>query len=169
MFFITLYRNIKNKHGRKTSFVILFFFLVSFLIARTYAFLSTQIEMPIVSIRDIHIHHLNFGIFFLAISGFLGFYLANSRFHRKIIILYGIGLGLTFDEFGMWLHLEDHYWVRVSYDSVIIISLVLANAVFFGNFWMRISRKIVNLVDPHYKNINQLIKKLKNSKISSID
>ncbi|MGH9390716.1 MAG: hypothetical protein ACRD1Z_13955, partial [Vicinamibacteria bacterium] len=33
---------------------------------------------------------------------------------------------LTFDEFGMWLHLEDHYWQRASFDAVVVIASLLA-------------------------------------------
>jgi hypothetical protein len=40
-------------------------------------------------------------------------------------ILYGIGLGLTFDEFGMWLHLGGPYWQRASYDAVITVASLL--------------------------------------------
>jgi hypothetical protein len=38
-------------------------------------------------------------------------------------------LGLTFDEFGMWVRLQDDYWVRQSYDAVIIVTLLLLNIV----------------------------------------
>ena len=41
-------------------------------------------------------------------------------------ILYGIGLGLTFDEFGMWLHLGGPYWQWVSYDAIVTIAGLLA-------------------------------------------
>ncbi len=41
-------------------------------------------------------------------------------------MIYGVGLGLTFDEFGMWLHLGGPYWQRASYDAVITIASVLA-------------------------------------------
>ena len=39
--------------------------------------------------------------------------------------MYGVGLGLTFDEFGMWLHLDTTYWQRGSFDAVVIIAAVL--------------------------------------------
>jgi Kef-type K+ transport system membrane component KefB len=34
-------------------------------------------------------------------------------------------LALTFDEFGMWLHLGGSYWQRVSVDAVIIVAALL--------------------------------------------
>jgi hypothetical protein len=32
-----------------------------------------------------------------------------------------LGLALTFDEFGMWLHLDDVYWQRASFDAVMVV------------------------------------------------
>jgi hypothetical protein len=104
------------------------------MVARVYALIAA----PILNINGIHIHHLNFGISLLALSGLLGFYLFDSKWQKEIIMLYGVGLGLTFDEFGMWLHLEDQYWMRTSYDAIVIISLILLNAIFFGERWIRI-------------------------------
>jgi hypothetical protein len=41
-------------------------------------------------------------------------------------VLYGIALGLTFDEFGMWLHLGGSYWQTASWDAVGLLASVLA-------------------------------------------
>ncbi len=139
MFFIDFLRRLKDKHGRKTSFLILLSFLATFVVARVYALIAA----PVFIYRDVHVHHLNYGIAFLSLSGFLSFYLSNSKWRNKIIVFYGIGLGLTFDEFVMWLRLEDHYWMRTSYDAVIIILAVLMNIVFFGDFWQRMLNKAV--------------------------
>jgi hypothetical protein len=46
-----------------------------------------------------------------------------------------VGLGLTFDEFGMWLRLQDDYWSRLSYDAIIVISLFFINIVYFYSSW----------------------------------
>ena len=45
-------------------------------------------------------------------------------------MVYGIGLGLTFDEFGMWLHLNGDYWQRASFDAVIVLAAGLGLAGF---------------------------------------
>jgi Ca2+/H+ antiporter len=34
-------------------------------------------------------------------------------------------MALTFDEFGMWLHLGGSYWQRVSIDAVVVVAAVL--------------------------------------------
>lgn len=139
MFFIDFLKRFRDKHGRKTSFLILLSFLGTFIIARFYALIAA----PVFIYRDVHVHHLNYGIAFLSLSGFLSFYLSNSKWRNKIIVFYGIGLGLTFDEFAMWLRLEDHYWMRSSYDAIIIISAILMNIVFFSDFWQRMLGKAV--------------------------
>lgn len=36
-------------------------------------------------------------------------------------MIYGIGMALTFDEFGMWLHLGGSYWQRASFDAVVVL------------------------------------------------
>lgn len=157
MFFIDFLKRLKDKHGRKTSFLILISFLGAFIVARIYALFTA----PVLIYRDIHIHHLNYGIVFLALSGFLSFYFFNSRFRGKIIMFYGVGLGLTFDEFAMWLHLEDHYWMRTSYDAIIIISTVLLNIVFFGDFWLKIFRKTAFYGSKTVEKSRQLVKRAK--------
>ncbi|MBS3140655.1 hypothetical protein J4405_00755 [Candidatus Woesearchaeota archaeon] len=81
-------------------------------------------------IRNVHVHHFTYGVFILAIIG-MYFILRRpkieSREFKIATLVYGIGLGLTFDEFGMWLRLEDNYWARPSYDAIIIIVLGLLN------------------------------------------
>jgi hypothetical protein len=73
-----------------------------------------------------HVHHLNYGIFLLSA---VGAYLIFARPVRgkmdAAAIIYGIGLALTFDEFGMWVHLGGGYWQRASYDAVVTVAAVL--------------------------------------------
>jgi hypothetical protein len=41
-------------------------------------------------------------------------------------VAYGIGLALTFDEFGMWVRLDGStYWQRASVDAVGVLAAVL--------------------------------------------
>ena len=34
-------------------------------------------------------------------------------------------MGLTYDEFGMWIHLKDNYWQRTSYDAIGVVAALL--------------------------------------------
>src|SRR5438067_8021787 len=72
--------------------------------------------------RATHVHHLNHGIFLLsAVAGVLLFARLNDKQRSVCAIVYGIGMALTFDEFGMWLHLGGSYWQRASFDAVIVL------------------------------------------------
>jgi hypothetical protein len=81
-----------------------------------------------VSPGGLHIHHLVFGIVAMMIAGFLGFALQPVDPWLEILAaLFGIGMGLTLDEFALWLHLEDVYWAeegRSSVDAVILAAII---------------------------------------------
>jgi len=49
-------------------------------------------------------------------------------------VLYGIAMALTFDEFGMWLHLGGSYWQRASFDAVIVL-LSIFGLIAFAPRW----------------------------------
>jgi len=76
----------------------------------------------------LHIHHLVFGIVLLMFSGFLSFVLQPpSPWFEILAGIFGIGAGLTLDEFALWLHLEDVYWAeegRSSVDAVIFAAII---------------------------------------------
>ena len=73
-----------------------------------------------------HVHHLNYGIFLLAAVGaYVLLRRPSGRSARAAAIAYGVALGLTFDEFGMWLHLGGSYWQRASVDAVLVVAALL--------------------------------------------
>lgn len=129
------YHDILVKPRKQVNFWILSSFLPTFLISRIMIYVAPTL---FIKIKGVHIHHLTYGIFLLAIAGFLSQNLKNPKWKTKIAILYGVGLALSFDEFGMWLRLEDSYWVRLSYDTTLIILSLLINLVYFSNFWLKI-------------------------------
>ncbi len=82
-------------------------------------------------VGETHVHHLNYGIFLLSgVGAFLLFARPTGKSESAAAIVYGIGLGLTFDEFGMWLHLGGPYWQRASFDAVIVIAALLGLCAF---------------------------------------
>ena len=85
-----------------------------------------------------HVHHLNYGIFLLAtVAGVLLFGPLNQMQRSLCALVYGIGMALTFDEFGMWLHLGGSYWQRASFDAVIVVLSVLG-LLAFAPRWERL-------------------------------
>jgi len=142
-----LYHKLVIQHADRVSFVVLVYFLAAFVAARFYVFMGRELEtIPEyrLLIKGIHIHHFNFGILFLVAAGYLALVLKNSSngVRLKIAALYGIGMGFTFDEFGMWLRLDSNYWVRASYDAIVVISLILISIIYFPNIWHKIIRSL---------------------------
>lgn len=116
--------DIRDQRARR----ILTAFLITFLAARTFVFLIMTRRLPdiYIFVGQTHVHHLNFGIVLLSIvGGYLLIVPGASGQARVLSVIYGVGLGLTFDEFGMWFHLSGGYWQRASYDAVVAITGVL--------------------------------------------
>ena len=77
----------------------------------------------------VHVHHLVFGIVLMMLAGtisFAGF--AVSPIYEICAFVFGVGIGLTIDEFALWLYLDDVYWAeegRSSIDATVIAVGVL--------------------------------------------
>ncbi|MDQ3356097.1 MAG: hypothetical protein M3502_05155 [Actinomycetota bacterium] len=118
--------------ARGAAFLVLLAFLVSFLLVRTNTRLIRSPKVPwwpgdLETEGGLHIHHLVWGISLLLLSGFLAFASDLEEPWWQITAAgFGIGAGLTLDEFALWLRLEDVYWSdqgRASIDAVIVAAL----------------------------------------------
>ena len=104
-------------------------FLFTFLAARILVFLIMSRRVPdlYLHVGGTHVHHLNYGIFLLAGVGACLLLLRPTGTRLSAAAFaYGVGLALTFDEFGMWVHLGGGYWQRASFDAVTVIAALLA-------------------------------------------
>ncbi|MGA1825897.1 MAG: hypothetical protein ACMUIP_14675 [bacterium] len=113
--------------SRHLARIVLTTFLFSFIGARIIVFLimTHRIIDLYIFVGGTHIHHLNFGIFLLTgVGAYTLFYHPTGRNAEIAATIYGIGLALTFDEFGMWLHLGGSYWQRASWDAIIVITAI---------------------------------------------
>ena len=111
----------------------LFGFILTFVLARVFVFLIMAKAMPNLYffMHGTHVHHLNYGIFLLAaVGGYSVFRRPTGRAAEITALLYGVAMGLTFDEFGMWLHLGGSYWQRASVDAVIVVSALFGLVAF---------------------------------------
>jgi len=107
----------------------LFAFIVTFIAARITVFLIMARRIPNLYffLSDTHVHHLNYGIFLLAAVGaYTLMATPGARAARRAALVYGIAMALTFDEFGMWLHLGGSYWQRASLDATVVVAALLA-------------------------------------------
>jgi hypothetical protein len=120
--------------GTGTAFLVLSAFLITFLFIRTSARLIRNPKVTWwpgnIEAGDLHIHHLVWGICLVLISGFLGFAAElQSPWWHIAAIAFGVGAGLTIDEFALWLYLRDVYWSdqgRLSVDAAIIATVFAA-------------------------------------------
>ena len=87
-----------------------------------------------------HVHHMVWGILALIVFGYIGLAVAPDSPWREITaIFFGIGMGLTMDEFALWLNLKDVYWSekgRQSIDAVVVTVSLLAISLLGLQFWI---------------------------------
>ncbi len=124
-----LQRNIKEKiekhqHGLYVVLVfpIAFACLITFASARVIS-----VYWPWYYIQwspGLHVHHFAYGFFVLAASGYLALIFSGPRAKFLISLLYGIGLGMAFDEFAMWIHLREDDVARWQYDGIVVVASI---------------------------------------------
>ena len=123
-----------EEHHEQAVFLVLVGFVGSFAFIR----MSTRIIRSesvswwpgnIESDSGVHVHHLVFGIVTMMAAGTLGFVTdGRSPFAEICALLFGVGVGLTIDEFALWVHLEDVYWAkegRSSIDATVIAASLM--------------------------------------------
>ena len=128
---------------RRNARLVFFVFTLTFIASRVLVILIMTKKMPdlFLHMGGTHVHHLNYGIFLLSTVGaLLLFARLSDRQKQWIAGAYGFGMALTFDEFGMWLHLGGSYWQRASYDAVILV-IALLGLIAFAPRWGRVSSK----------------------------
>jgi hypothetical protein len=130
--------------GKETHFLILVAFVCSFGFIRTSAhMIRAQVSWwpgNVETKGGTHIHHLVWGILLLLVMGYLGIATSiPSPWFELTAILFGVGMGLTMDEFALWLNLQDVYWSekgRQSVDAAVITVALLVIALLGLQFWI---------------------------------
>jgi hypothetical protein len=130
--------------GKETHFLILVAFTITFAFIRTSAhMIRAQVSWWPGNVKTkggTHIHHLVWGILLLLTMGYLGLAVdMGSPWLELTAICFGIGMGLTLDEFALWLNLEDVYWTskgRQSIDAVVITASLLMISLLGLWFWI---------------------------------
>ena len=128
-----------GRDGQRAGFLLLAGFLLSWLFIRTSArMIRAQVSWwpgNVETKGGLHIHHLVWGICLLMTSGFLAFALQpEDPWMEVLAVLFGVGMGLTLDEFALWLHLQDVYWSEEGRSSVdaVVVALILGGMVVAG-------------------------------------
>jgi hypothetical protein len=117
------------EHDEQGLFLVLAGFVLSFAFIRMSTRLMRSPKVSwwpgsVVSDGGVHLHHLVFGIVTMMIAGTLGFAaLGHSPYAEICAFGFGVGAGLTIDEFALWVYLDDVYWAeqgRSSIDATVI-------------------------------------------------
>jgi hypothetical protein len=126
--FVNFWNNL-TQHEEQGLFLVLVGFIGSFAFIRMSTRLMRSPKVPwwpgsVVSDSGVHLHHLVFGIVAMMAAGTLGFLFFGASPQTEIAaFFFGIGAGLTIDEFALWVHLDDVYWAeegRSSIDATVI-------------------------------------------------
>ena len=119
-----------GRPGQRAGFLVLAGLLAGFLFIRTSArLIRMQVSWwpgNVETSSGLHIHHLVWGILTIMLTGFLAFsFQPDSPWLELLAVAFGIGCGLTLDEFALWLHLEDVYWSKQGRSSVDAVFLAV--------------------------------------------
>lgn len=140
--------------GKEIHFLILLAFTITFGFIRTSAHLiRAQVSWwpgNVETKGGTHIHHLVWGILLILTMGYLGLAVdLGSPWLELTAIVFGIGMGLTLDEFALWLNLEDVYWTpkgRQSIDAVIVAVCLLVISLLGLWFWIKVYEAVLLLL-----------------------
>src|SRR3954453_19941752 len=139
--------------GREPHFLFFVAFLLTFGFIRTSAhMIRAQVKWwpGNVQVGGTHIHHLVWGILLLLGCGYIGVAIHPGDPWRDIIaVLFGIGTGLTLDEFALWLNLKDVYWEkegRASIDAVVIAAAISGVLLISVRGWIDVTTEVADEV-----------------------
>jgi hypothetical protein len=139
--------------GREPHFLFFVAFLLTFAFIRTSAhMIRAQVKWwpGNVQVGGTHIHHLVWGILLLLICGYIAVSIdPQSPWREVIAVLFGVGTGLTLDEFALWLNLKDVYWSRdgrASIDAVVIAAAISGLLLVSLRGWIDVTTEVANEV-----------------------
>jgi hypothetical protein len=145
----SLYERAIVDTDRQPEFLFFVAFLLSFGFIRTSAHLiRAQVSWwpGNVSVGGTHIHHLVWGILLVLIFGYIVIALEpESPWVEISAVGFGIGTGLTLDEFALWLNLSDVYWSekgRRSIDAVIVAASISGMVLIGFGAWVEVAEDV---------------------------
>lgn len=129
-----LYQDILRRN-KKTPFIVAVSFIVAFLIARGTVLFGP--EWLRLYISQYHIHHFYYGFALVAISNWIALTTNREHMFNFAAILFGAGLGLFIDEFGLLLTCTTppigcDYYARQSYDAFMVLVAVFFAIIYSG-------------------------------------
>lgn len=136
---------------KELPFIVLASFLTTFLGARLLLRIvlhSKNIPVMFLYIdvagEPVHVHHLVYGVLLLSVISFTAVCYPNviRKYRHFSSILLGFALGLIYDEFSLWLTLNEFYYAEVTYDAIIGVATLLLLLIYFPPFASYIKKKL---------------------------
>jgi hypothetical protein len=137
--------------GRRIALRVLITFLLTFVVLRAITAIIHYELFPhgpfrnLVTASGLHIHHLFWGILLLMLTGFVALATRAELWHLRMAVIFGIALGLTLDEFALWLRLADVYWSPEGIESLkagAVVAALLGLYAFGQPLWLAILRDL---------------------------
>jgi hypothetical protein len=135
--------------GRLASFVFFIALLGTFGFIRTSTWMiRNQVSWwpGNVQVGGTHVHHLVWGICAMMIFGYIGVvHQPESPWREIVTVLFAVGMGLTLDEFALWVELKDVYWEkegRKSIDAMIIAGCIAGMVMVGFSAWVELADRV---------------------------
>jgi CRP-like cAMP-binding protein len=145
-----LFRSLVVQKGAEPPFWMLAGFVVSLGLARLTVFfiLHFHLEQQLFALvkdpndpNPMHVHHFNYGLVLIALSGLAGLFPFGRRMLRVLAAAFGAGCGLVFDEFALFWNLNPNYAQEASLVAAAGAIVVLVQLVWFRRFWGAVARR----------------------------
>lgn len=143
-----VYQRLIAQPRRDPAFWILLGFVVAIAVSRAVVWfiLEFKLEKVLFNLSEsvdgnpTHMHHFNYGFAILIVAGLAALFPQSRRFLRPLSFLFGIGVGLVFDEFALIWNLNPDYYHSLNYQAQAVLGALLVQIVYFRKFY-------ANLID----------------------
>jgi CRP-like cAMP-binding protein len=145
-----LFRRLVVQRGEEPPFWMLVGFIASLGLARLVVFLilKYKLEKQLFALvpgndpNPMHVHHFNYGLVLIGAAGLAALFPFGRRALRFLALAFGFGCGLVFDEFALFWNLNPEYAQGLSLIAAGIAGAVLAQLVWFRQYWKAIGRRV---------------------------
>ncbi len=144
-----IFRRLVTARGAEPPFWMLLGFLVALGGARLVVHLILEYGLekrlfalvPGADANPMHVHHFNYGMILIGTAGVAALLPLGRRALRVLAFVFGAGMGLVFDEFGLIYNLNPEYAQPSSLISAGIVAALLVQLTWFGHFWAALVRR----------------------------
>lgn len=93
--------------------------------------------------NPMHVHHFNYGLILATVAGVSAMLPLGRRALRVLAAIFGVGIGLIFDEFALIWNLNPEYSQSLSLITAALVGITLVQVVWFRSFWAAVVRRFL--------------------------